>query len=542
MITTDRLTRETEEGIVRGTRDDLHTLVWKGIPYARAPVGERRWKAPMKMEKWEGIRDTVAFGDISPQSRILKIVGSEDCLYLNIWRPDSDEEGLPVVVEIHGGGNTVGTSGFPLYYGTYLAGKGKVIFVSLNYRLGIFGWFAHPALQTGDPLTDSGNFGTLDIISALQWIRENIAHFGGNPDNVTLCGESAGGSNVLSLLLSPLAKGLFHKAEVRSALTIGGAKEQGEIDANDLIERLLVLDGTYQDKRSARLAREKMDKRKVRDYLFSKSHKELLYPFQKSIVFGMYRWKAVFSDGTVIPLGGMEEFKKETYPNKVPLIIGSNKNEMKLFIGLVPLLHKARSLFVPVARYTSLIWKVRGVDEIARSITALENGPNVFAYEFAWGSTRDDGLAAHSSGSSYILGAHHGSEIPFFLGNPKESIDSYLRMSLTNPGNLPGKLDLMEAILSYKMNFIRTGDPGRGLHGDLVRWEKWSNEHEGPKCIILDATAAQKDIRMATREISLPALKKQIDGLPRFQNYLVSKLTPNYRGKITGPENETGRR
>lgn len=532
MISTDSLTRETEEGIVRGTRDEMNTLVWKGIPYAKAPVGEGRWKAPLKMEKWEGIRDAVAFGNVAPQIRNRKVVGSEDCLCLNIWRPDSYETGLPVVVEIHGGGNTIGTSGFSLYYGTYIAGTGKAIFVSLNYRLGILGWFAHPALQTGDALTDSGNFGTLDIILALGWVRDNIAHFGGDPANVTVCGESAGGSNVISLLLSPLAKGLFHKAEVRSALVAGGPREQGEIDAHELILKLMVLDGTSRNRRSARRALEKMDKGEVRDYLLSKPLQELLYPFRKSRLFGMYRWKDVFYDGTVIPLGGMEEFKKGTYSNKVPLVIGSNKDEMKLFTGMVPLLHNVRRLFVPVSRYTSLLWKARGVDDIARSITALENGPRVFAYEFDWGSAKDDGSAAPSSGASYILGAHHGADIPFFLGNPKESIDQYLGMSLTNSANLPGRLDLMEAIQSYKMNFILTGDPGKGLHGDLVRWEKWSNEKDGPKCILLDATADQKDIRMATREIYLPALEKEIQGLPRFQNYLVSKLTPSYRGKI----------
>lgn len=211
------------EGQLSGVIDD-NVAVWRGIPYAAPPVGELRWRAPQPAAGWEGIRAAERFGAASWQnSEFCKNLAggdpgtfSEDCLYLNVWSPLSREGALPVMVWLHGGGFTLGSGGLPPYDGKALAERG-VVLVTVNYRLGHLGFFAHPALDEGEPVH---NFALLDQIAALRWVRENIAAFGGDRDNVTLFGESAGARSVLSLLASPLAKGLFHKACVQSGYTL----------------------------------------------------------------------------------------------------------------------------------------------------------------------------------------------------------------------------------------------------------------------------------------------------------------------------------
>jgi para-nitrobenzyl esterase len=205
---------QTRFGLVQGFADADTTLVWKAIPYARPPTGDLRWRAPQDPEPWAGIRAPRSFHAGCTQfSPVFKgsITGSEDCLYLNVWRQQGTETGLPVYVWIHGGGNSIGSATMvPDYYGNRIAARSHVVFVSLNYRLGPFGWFTHPALRDGASAEDaSGNYGTLDIIQALKWIQQNIEAFGGDPHSVTITGESAGGHNVLSLLIAPPARGLF---------------------------------------------------------------------------------------------------------------------------------------------------------------------------------------------------------------------------------------------------------------------------------------------------------------------------------------------
>ncbi|MGY3466752.1 carboxylesterase type B [Bradyrhizobium sp. LM6.11] len=203
----------TQAGSVRGgPRDASGVLAFKGIPYAAPPVGPLRWCAPQPPSPWDGVRDALAFGagclsalenDQRPGPR------DEDCLYLNVWTAAKHaDEKRPVMVWIHGGGFQFGSSANPATDGGALAAKGVVV-VSFNYRLGIFGFYAHPDLDTEAP---SGNYGLQDQLMALRWVKANIAGFGGDPDNVTLFGESAGAMAVGILMASPLAHGLFHKA------------------------------------------------------------------------------------------------------------------------------------------------------------------------------------------------------------------------------------------------------------------------------------------------------------------------------------------
>jgi predicted esterase len=213
----------TRFGAVQGFADADDTWVWKAIPYARPPVGELRWRAPQDPVPWSGIRSERSFNAGCTQYSLLRkkaIRGSEDCLYLNVWRPRDGETGLPVYVFIHGGGNEMGyASQLPSYHGNRLASRSRLVFVSLNFRLGPFGWFTHPALRKGQSDLDaSGNYGLLDMIKALEWIRDNIEAFGGDPRRVTLTGQSSGGMDVLALLIAPGARGLFQRAMVQSGV------------------------------------------------------------------------------------------------------------------------------------------------------------------------------------------------------------------------------------------------------------------------------------------------------------------------------------
>ena len=193
---------------------------FKGIPYAKAPVGPLRWKPPEPVETWEGVRETTEYGAAClqpdfPGIPMKQAKRSEDCLYLNVWTAAKKaNEKRPVMVWIHGGGNVIGSADFSTPWGTHpenLAEQG-VIVVSFNYRLGPFGYFAHPLLSKESPHNVSGNYGLLDQIAALKWVQKNIREFGGDPKNVTIFGESAGSQNVGYLMASPLAKGLFHRA------------------------------------------------------------------------------------------------------------------------------------------------------------------------------------------------------------------------------------------------------------------------------------------------------------------------------------------
>jgi para-nitrobenzyl esterase len=215
----DELTVKTDKGRVHGKRsDDGRMRIFLGIPYAAPPVGPLRWKPPQPLAKWSETRETTSFGFRCMQPNIYQDMHfrdpgeSEDCLTLNVWTPAKDKHAnLPVMVWIFGGGFVAGATSEPRQDGEHLAHKG-VIVVSINYRLGLFGFFVHPELAAESPQHAAGNYGLMDQTAALEWVKRNIKAFGGNPDNVTLFGESAGSFSVSAQMASPLAQGLFARA------------------------------------------------------------------------------------------------------------------------------------------------------------------------------------------------------------------------------------------------------------------------------------------------------------------------------------------
>ncbi len=220
------ITLQLQQGALQGFTDN-GIRQWRAIPYARPPVGELRFRAPQPPASWEEVRQADGFSAASWQNQesCQELGGgdpgamSEDCLYLNVWSPQPGDQPLPVMVWLHGGGFTLGAGSLPPYDGSALARRGVVV-VSVNYRLGHLGFFAHPALEHEDRQGQTWNFALLDQIAALQWVQANIAQFNGDPTRVTLFGESAGGRSVLSLMASPLAAGLFQRAIVQSAYTL----------------------------------------------------------------------------------------------------------------------------------------------------------------------------------------------------------------------------------------------------------------------------------------------------------------------------------
>ncbi len=207
-------------GTISGTLVD-GVWTYKGVPFAAPPTGELRWKEPQPVEPWDGVLACDEYGPACPQPRDWEGVPDvghtdEDCLYLNVWTPaENPGERLPVMVWIHGGAFIIGTGSLPIYDGHYLAEKGVVV-VTINYRVGPFGFLAHPLLSAESERGVSGNYGMLDQVAALEWVQENIGVFGGDPGNITVFGESAGGMSILYLMTSPLAEGLFHRAAVQS--------------------------------------------------------------------------------------------------------------------------------------------------------------------------------------------------------------------------------------------------------------------------------------------------------------------------------------
>ncbi len=209
-----------DEGLLQGVVENGLTI-YRGIPFAAPPVGNLRWRAPQSVQKWDGVRQTKEFAPAPMQSGNPDGGKSEDCLYLNVYTPaKSVNEKLPVLVWIYGGGFSAGSTATPWYDGKKLAQKG-VLFVSIAYRVGQLGFLAHPELSAENPSHVSGNYGLLDQIAALQWIQKNIAAFGGDPNKVTIFGESAGAISVSMLCASPLAKGLFRGAISQSGGSFG---------------------------------------------------------------------------------------------------------------------------------------------------------------------------------------------------------------------------------------------------------------------------------------------------------------------------------
>ena len=507
-------TVQTVYGNVKGFEDESNTWAWKAVPFAKPPVGDLRWKAPRDPEPWDGVREETRFCSICAQFDPLmgeEVIGNEDCLYLNVWRPQSEETDLPVYFWIHGGGNAIGSANqTPTYFGSNLAQKSNMVFVSVNYRLGPFGWFTHPALGTGDAKDDSGNYGTLDLIKALEWIQENIEAFGGDPDKVIITGESAGAVNVLSLILSPLANGLFHRALVQSGMTSSTPVDVGVESASEVLSTLLVNDGTVANTAESQVHLDTLSNTEIQAYLRAKTPQEIFSCYEQR-GFGMVNVTDILEDGTVIVAEGSSAFDTGTYPNKVPIMVGSNKEELKMFQFMNPFFEGKDELYQSVTNYGSDFWKVNGVDDLARKLSDYPAQPNVYAYQFNWGAGWDTGTSPIPEPYDLKIGSAHSLDVPFFLGN--HSFNVFMTDWVFTEENRPGREELGEAMMAYVAQFTQTGNPNES-GSNLPQWEPWANGANEPKCILFDADLNVAKIEMSTTELTaagvLEAMKSEL--------------------------------
>jgi para-nitrobenzyl esterase len=493
----------TVYGLLLGRADGGKTWCWRGVPYARPPVGPLRWKAPADPEPWEGIRKARRFGPHASQILpVLGEIGSEDCLYLNIWRPRTRETGLPVYVFIHGGGNSIGSGSSPGYQGQEVAGRSRMVYLTLNYRLGVMGWFRYPGFNSGGTPEDrSGNYGTLDLIQALHWIHENIAAFGGDPGNVTIAGESGGAMDVMSLLTSPEAKGLFHHAVSESGLAVMRTPHEAELASRSLLKRLMVSDGKAADTLEAEKLIAEMPVSDIEAYFRSKTPHELMKQVP-TMVGGMAWWPNVYADGTVLPKAGYAVFADGSWANKIPLLIGVNHDEAKLFRLLLRNPKPGSGDYQMMSRYESLLWRIRGLDTLATAIASHAGAPPVYAYRFDWGKVEADGTSVLPGDRGAIVGACHASEIPFFLGKRTNELALITGNTFTR-ANRPGRIKLTNLCLNYLANFARTGNPNAQ---GLPEWPTWENGPAKKKLIILDAGFNDLRITYGTDQLTFTDL------------------------------------
>jgi len=539
--------RATRSGEVIGFTGTYGSHVWRGIPFAKPPVGALRWRAPQRPDAWSGTREALAFGSPCTQfasplggvsgARDGEPVGSEDCLYLNVYAPRVDAAAVPsgtarwpVMLWIHGGGNSIGEAGF--YDGGNLAATQHVVVVTTNYRLGPFGWFRHAALRgDGTSAADrSGNYGTLDLVRALQWVQENIADFGGDPGNVTIFGESAGGTNVFTLLLAPPAHGLFHRAIVESGgLQMNDVAEAehfaddavpGHVNSsNEVLARLLVADHQAADRAAAKARVAALRPAEVESYLRGKSNVDILTAYQPMPRMGMINMPKVFREGTVVPEEDpMQRFARADGYNRVPVILGTNRDENKLFmfgdptrvrklLWLFPRLRDAQRYNLS-AEYLAKMWKATGADEPAAALRATQ-GPSVFVYRFDW----KEEPTLMGADLSMMLGAAHGFEIPFVFGH--FDLGRAGNMIFTS-ANEPGRKALAAQMMSYWAAFAYDGAPGRGRDGRLAEWSAWdSATPDSPKFIVFD-TAAGGGVHMSAAAATQAALLAAVDVDPRL--------------------------
>ncbi len=421
-------------------------LILKGIPYAAAPTGARRWQVPQAVESWTQPRAAGAFGPSCPQPESPRYVTpgtaaastSEDCLFLNVWAPKSTVKPLPVVVWIHGGGNVSGTASQTFYDGSAFARDG-IVFVSFNYRLGVLGFFAHPSLMRGP---GAANFGLLDQIAALRWIRSNISAVGGDPNNVTVMGESAGAEDVLALMCVAAARGLFARAIVESAgmgwgspPTLEDAEAEGAAVAT-----ALGLEGIKASAAELRAA-------PVAAIVQAQSGHEL----------------GPILDRTTLLSAPLGVFRARAAVH-IPLLIGTNDNEATM-VSSEPTVPAAPAALFP--RLTSVdlaalrgLYGAAAADDVAFSRLLIRDGffaapartiaganshdAPTFLYRFDYVSSVFHGRRT---------GAAHGSEIPFVFQTGLSSQAADIDSSVSSQ------------IHGYWTSFIRAGVP---TYGDTV--------------------------------------------------------------------------
>jgi para-nitrobenzyl esterase len=488
---------------------DHAACAWKGIPYAAPPVGELRWRTPEPPLPHAGVLQALEVGPSCPQDEVLTSGGesaafSEDCLTLNIWRPRKSGT-FPVMVWIHGGAYREGAGTYQMYDGSRLAAEREVVLVTINYRIGALGFLALPELKAEDPHQSVGNYGILDQIRALQWVRDNIAGFGGDPKNVTIFGQSAGGISVCILLASPPAAGLFHRAIVMSgACDTISSLERGYRQGQKLTEALGCAGSEV-----VRCLRQKPA--------------EAFVPKGKSLLRSSGEGHSPPIDGYVLTAQPIESIRVGNY-NQVPVMVGHTRDEIRLYTLVFP-----GTSLVPRFLVNKLMRRVLGAqtDEImalysysdyrhpAQLLIAvaddgfisrgyfaaeeLSRRTPVYLYRFDWNKTRLPDK----------MGAFHGLDIPFVYG--ALDLDSLIARILASRKVYEEARPLSEQMMSYYTNFAKTGNPNGP---DLPAWPAYTTENKmrlyfDLPVTVAPLTAAEIERYQAFQDLDLEAIYRE---------------------------------
>lgn len=533
--------RTTSYGSVQGN-DDAQingTYNWKGIPFAKPPVGELRWKAPVDPEPWSLTKQTRVLGNACAQTGRLygpgqnnrydetigtsigKTTGAEDCLYLNIWVPSTStaNDKLPVIVFVHGGSNITGYTGDPVYDGAALAKSTNAVVVSINYRLGIFGFLASPQLKAGrNAADDSGNYAILDLIKGLKFVNANIAAFGGDPGNVTLMGQSAGAVNIYALMVSPLVvsskPALFHRLVPLSGgvVTATNAPTQN----NALLSALLISDGMVNDQDGATAYIASHSRSELATYLRAQSADTLLQTVLNKLAPLGLAGSAPLNDGVVVPVDPIGAINAGRFL-KVPVMAGYTRDETKLFsqnlatsaaFGGVsgrllddPKVFSMAYHYDPDAAPSTSIeqWIPAQYLPVTAPVTGFNARTDLYNehffialrkqifpalqaqdvplwwYQFNWDKSPQP--------FNDIFGAAHAFDLPFIFGNFGPSLFSNFVNSISNE---PGRLQLSSAMMSSVAEFARSGDPNTSALG--TSWPPY------PAKLTFDASLNKKEI------------------------------------------------
>jgi para-nitrobenzyl esterase len=441
----------TESGLVEGVQDS-GIRVFRGIPYAAPPVGDLRWRAPRPVTAWQDIKTADRFSPVCPQIGAYPPESppeatSEDCLTLNIWTPASAGAKLPVMVWIYGGALANGSASTPLYHGDRLAARGVVV-VTFNYRLGVLGFLAHPGLSKEARPASSGNYGLLDQIAALTWVRRNIAAFGGDPDKVTIFGQSSGAISISALVASPLAEGLFQRAIGQS----GGLFEPVELDAT------FALAGAE----------------KAGEGFAQRAGAKTLADLRRMPVEQLLKMR--FSPHFNVDGFALRRPPYDTYAageqNDVDILVGTNADEGQLFLDKT-VVTVANYNEVLARDFPSLLVQLVGAtpgatDTQARASAAAFEGDMRFRWDmWAWARLAADAgrgrvffyqfsrTPPYRQGDRYYgMGATHGMEMPYVFDHLDQQAVAWTAKDR----------ELASIIPAYWTNFAITGDPnGAGL-------------------------------------------------------------------------------